>query len=120
MKKSIPIKYWDESKKRFNSHSFFETVEHHHISDYSGPVSCDIMIVGCKDGRWYIEDNWGEDTKGVKDVFNPFDKSSFPTFFPCCESANKRAAEIVASITGCNPEELMLEDEQVQGKTGDG
>ena len=83
---------------------------HHHISDYGESATCDIMIVGCSDGRWYIEDNWGGDAEGAKEVFNPFDKESYPTFFSDCKSANLRAAEIVSSITGCTPEELMLEE----------
>lgn len=110
MADKIPNKYWDENRKRYNSHAFFSTIKHHHISDYSGDESCDIMIVGCKDGRWYIEDNWGEYSDGVKDIFNPFDRDSYPTFFSSCEEANKRAAKIVSSITGCDPAELMLED----------
>lgn len=111
MNVKIPSEYWDESRKRYNSHAYFKTINHHHISDYSGEHSCDIMIVECEDGRWYIEDNWGGDADGATDVFNPFDRDSFPTFFSNCEAANKRAAEIVSSITGCDQASLMLKDE---------
>lgn len=102
--------YWDENRKRFNSHAYFKTICHHHISDYSGDITCDVMIVKCEDGRWYIEDNWGGDAQGAPDVFNPFEKDSYPTFFPDLESCNRRAAEIVNSITGRNVDELMLEE----------
>lgn len=46
------------------------------------------MIVECNDCRWYIEVNWGGDAKGAKDVFNPFKRDSFPTFFASMEKAH--------------------------------
>lgn len=107
--KNIPNEFWDEARGRFDSHSYFKTINHHHICDYSDE-QCDLMIVECNDGQWYIEDNWGHDARGASDVFNPFDRDSYPTFFPDIESANQRAAEIVSSITGCSLEELILED----------
>ena len=78
--KEIPEEYWDSERNRYNSHAYFDTINHHHISDYSGEETCDIMIVECKDGRWYIEDNWGVDATGAPVVFNPFEKGSYPTF----------------------------------------
>jgi len=110
MSGKIPDKYWDSARGRYNSHLYFNTISHHHISDYSGDETCEIMIVECKDGQWYIEDNWGGDAKGADGVFNPFDKDSYPTFFNSLEEANQRAAEIVSAITGCNIEELLLEE----------
>lgn len=106
----IPEDFWDENKKRFNSHGFFKTINHHHICDYSGDEKCDIMIVECSDGRWYIEDNWGGDAKGADGVFNPFDKDSYPTFYDSCREANLRAATIVSEITGANISDLMVEE----------
>lgn len=113
MVKNIPLEYWDEGLKRFNSHAYFSTVNHHHVSDYSCETSCEVNIVECSDGRWYIEDYWGDVSNRIRvdDLFNPHEKTSYPTFFDSCESANKRAAEIVASITGCDPEDLMLKDD---------
>lgn len=69
------------------------------------------MIVECADGRWFIEDNWGGDAKGAPDVFNPFIKGAYPTFFESCEKANYRAAEVVSSITGADIQDLLLDDE---------
>lgn len=106
----IPDEYWDKTENRFNSHAYFRTINHRHISDYSGKVTCDLMMVECEDGRWYIEDNWGGDAQGSPDVFNPFDKDSFPTFYPDLETCNRRAAEIVSSITGCKVDDLIIED----------
>lgn len=113
MTQAIPLEYWDEARKRFNSHDYFSTINHHHISDYSGDKTCEVNIVECKDGRWYIEDYW-EDVSSkiqVDDLFNPHDKNSYPAFFDSCESANRRAAEIVAMVTGCDLNTLLLEDD---------
>lgn len=106
----MPTECWDEGVKRYNSHSFFSTINHWHVSDYSQDENCDIMIVECKDGRFYIEDNWGGDAKGHPDVFNPFDINSYPTFFTSFTAANKAAAIVVSSITGSNYKELMIEE----------
>lgn len=111
MKSVIPDQFWDSERSRYNSHRFFDTINHHHISDYSGDESCDLMIVECRDGRWYVEDNWGGDAKGAEGVFNPFEKGSYPTFFPTLEAANLHAAEVVSSITGTPVAALLLEDE---------
>lgn len=105
----MPEKYWCKIEERYNSHEYFDTINHHHISDY-GDTNCDIMIVECRDGRWFIEDHCGgASTNGTKDVFNPFETGSYPTFFSSLKRANIRAAEIVSSITGCEVEDLLLE-----------
>jgi hypothetical protein len=46
MADKIPVKFCNDNSKRYNSHAFFSTIEHHHISDYSGDKTCNIMIVG--------------------------------------------------------------------------
>ena len=94
--------HWDGT--RWNSHSAFKTIAHHHVSCYSsaaGHDDCDIMIVNCADGRWYIEDTWGGDAKGAADAWNPFDPSNVgPLFFPSMETAQARATAIVAEVCG--------------------
>lgn len=112
MSNVIPEEYWDAQQGRYDSHRYFNTINHHHISDYSSDVTCDILIAECADGRWFIEDNWGNDAKGAKDVFNPTVKDSYPTFFPNLEAANLRAAEIVSAITGASIEDLLLDDDE--------
>lgn len=111
MNNIIPDEFWDVVKGRYNSHRFFDTVNHHHISYYGDDESCDLMVVECRDGRWFIEDNWGGDAKGADGVFNPFVRGSYPTFFPSLEDANLRAAEVVGSITGASVAVLLLEDD---------
>lgn len=94
--------FWDGT--RWDGHRAFNTVEHHHVSCYSpaeGHDTCDIMIVGCADGRWYVEDNWGSDAKGADKVWSPFDQSDEgPHFFPTEDEALKHAVAVVANICG--------------------
>jgi len=106
-KKTIPLEYWDTARGRFKSHLYFDTINHVHISDYSSEKSCDLMLVCCRDGRWYIEDNWGGDAEGAADVFNPYDKNSYPTFFETMELAERRAAAVISSITGIDVRRLL-------------
>ena len=105
---TIPQEYWDEDREKWNSHSFFNTINHWHVSDYSQEKTCDIMIVECKDGRFFIEDNWGGDANCHTDVFNPFERSSYPVFYNDFHSVNEAAAKIVASITGSDYQEIMI------------
>ncbi|MGN5048520.1 hypothetical protein ACTG16_21730 [Aeromonas sp. 23P] len=108
---AIPDEYWDDRNGRYITHLFFNTVGHHHISDYGGSEQCDLMVVECRDGRWFIEDNWGGDAKGASGVFNPFEKGGFPTFYKSAEEANQRAAEVISSITGTDIESILDESD---------
>ena len=95
-------KHWDG--RRWNSHAAFDTIDHHHVSCYfpaAGHSDCDILAVCCRDGRWYIEDNWGGDAQGAEGAWNPFDPSDVcPRFFPSEETAMKHAIAIVAQVCG--------------------
>lgn len=94
--------FWDGT--RWDGHRAFGTVNHHHIACYSaadGHDACDIMIVECADGRWYVEDNWGGDAKGAQGVWNPFEPSNDgPTFFPSESDAMRHAVAVVARVSG--------------------
>lgn len=112
MNNIIPDEFWDSEKGRYDSHRFFDTVSHSHISDYCGNKNCELTIVECRDGRWFIEDSWGADAKGAKDIYNPFEKGSYPTLFPTFDAANLRAVEVISSITGTPVEDLLLEEDE--------
>lgn len=108
----IDKKYWDGT--RWHGHLAFNTVNHLHVSDYSGGESCDIMVVECEAGRWYVEDNWGGDANGAEGVWNPFDPSDAePRFFDSEDAAIRHAVSVVASVTGTSESTLLkiyLED----------
>jgi len=102
-------KFWNGT--RWNGHTAFGTISHTHISCYDpapGLDSCDIMVVECRDGRWYVEDNWGGDALGAEGVWNPFESSDAgPQFFPSEEAAIRHAVSVVAKVSGV-PEDVLL------------
>jgi len=104
----IPIEYWNTGEAKWNSHAAFQTTNHWHVSSYE-EKSCDLTIVQCENGNYYIEDNFGGDAEGHGEVFNPFEFESYPTFFASFDEVNKRTAEIVASITGADVASLLIE-----------
>ncbi|MYM92640.1 hypothetical protein [Duganella vulcania] len=99
---TLAKQFWDG--KRWDGHRAFNTVGHEHVSCYSpaeGYHSCEVMVVECADGRWYIEDNWGGDAKGAEKVWNPYDPSDAgPHFFDSEEQAMKHAVAVVAKVSG--------------------
>lgn len=108
--RSIPDEFWDEKRGRYNSHLYFDTINHSHLCDYSGDKSCDLMVVECRDGNWYVEDQW-EDAKGADGVFNPYQKGAYPSFYPSYEDAMRKAAEVISSITGMSVDKLLKDDD---------
>ncbi|WP_454727912.1 MULTISPECIES: hypothetical protein [Cupriavidus] len=102
-------KFWDG--KRWSGHRAFDTVTHAHLNCYDpapGRDTCDIMVVGCRDGRWYVEDNWGGDAKGAEKVWNPFDPSNAgPHFFASEDEALQHACAVVADLCGVDAAGLM-------------
>jgi hypothetical protein len=95
-------RFWNG--KRWDGHRAFNTVNHQHVSCYAPAPqhdTCDIMIVECADGRWYVEDNWGTDAKGADKVWNPFDPSTEgPHFFASEDEAMQHAVAVVAKVSG--------------------
>jgi hypothetical protein len=102
-------KYWDGT--RWNGHVAFSTIGHELISCYGpaeGHDTCDIMVVECSDGRFYVEDNWGGDAKGAEGVWNPFDASDTgPRFFETEGAAVRHAVSVVAKVSGVPEAELL-------------
>lgn len=109
-KQRLPEECWDNETDRYHIHEFYRTKGHWHVSDCSQEEHCDLVIVETGDSRFFIEDNWGGDAKGHPEVFNPFDKDSFPTFFFNLTAANIKATRIVASITGSDFNDILNKD----------
>lgn len=105
---AIDKKFWDGT--RWDGHSAFKTISHGHISCFAPAEdhdTCDIMIVEMSDGRWYVEDNWGDDAKGAVGVWNPFDTSDAePVFYPTQEVAMAHAISVVARVCGQSEAEV--------------
>lgn len=98
----IDRKFWNGT--RWDAHLAFKTVTHRHVSCYfpkPGHDTCGIKVVGCADGRWYIEDSWGGDARGHDKVWDPYDESGAePHFFATEEDAVKHAVSVVAEVSG--------------------
>ncbi len=108
----LPTEFWDSSKGKWNTHAALRTVNHWHISYYGGAdsVDCDLMIVQCENGKFFINDNWGNDAKDFhNEVFNPFDKKATIVFFDTFDEVNLRTAQIVSTITGASVSSLLIE-----------
>lgn len=96
--------FWDEAQKRWDGHAAFNTIDHHHVSCYfpaPGHPNCEVAVVECADGRWYVEDNWGGDAPGAEKVWNPCDPDARePHFFGRQEEAITHAVSVVARVSG--------------------
>jgi len=99
---TLDPKFWNGT--RWDGHAAFNTVDHEHVSCYSpapGHKDCDLMVVGCADGRWYVEDIWGVDAAGHDGVWNSKNQNaSSPQFFTSKDLAVKHAVAVVAKVAG--------------------
>jgi len=87
---------------KWDSHRAFNTVDHAHVGCYPDTGEhCDLMIVKCADGRFYIEDDWGGDAQGAAEAFNPYDEHATPVFFNSYEEAKHVANGIIEKV--CSP-----------------
>lgn len=90
--------------ERWDGHRAFETVTHLQVACYRPAgerAQCDLMVIGCADGRWYVEDTWAGDAEGQGGVWNAHDPvAQEPRFFPSKEAALALAISVVASLCG--------------------
>jgi hypothetical protein len=105
---AIDKKFW--TGKQWDSHLAFDTIDHEHIACYypaEGYDWCEVMAVGCRDGRWYVEDDWGmaHGAAGVWDPRAPEDIE--PVFFESREAAIRHAVAVVAKICGVSEEKML-------------
>lgn len=105
----INKKFWNGT--RWNGHAAFQTIGHQHICCYipaDGFKSCDIMVVECADGRWYVEDNWGGDAENAIGVWNPFNPdNSLPSFFSTKTDAVRHAVAVLVAVSGVDREAYL-------------
>ncbi|ENW02992.1 hypothetical protein [Acinetobacter beijerinckii] len=53
---------------KINTHEIFKTINHEHI----GKDLKEILISECKDGRWFVENNWcDKDFENFEGISNP-------------------------------------------------
>jgi len=100
-------KFWNGI--RWSGDAAFGTVQRFHVScsPADGRPDCDLTVVGCADGRWYVEDYWGADATGHEGVWNPFDPGCLgPRFFPSEGEARRHAVAVVSTVCGVSPERV--------------
>ncbi|EOY4147436.1 MULTISPECIES: hypothetical protein [Acinetobacter] len=79
-----------------NTHELFKTIDHQHI----GKDLKEVLIVECEDGRWFIENNWGdEDFEKFEGISNPHLSPYInPKFFTTENKVLEYAISIVCSV----------------------
>jgi len=101
MNKEFWIKCNTRGTYKWDTHNALNTINHNHISCYPDEGdNCDLMIVECANGQFYIEDNWGGDAQGAPEAFNPYDEHASPVFFDNYEDAEKIANKIIEKVCG--------------------
>lgn len=79
-----------------NTHELFKTINHEHI----GKDLKEILIAECGDGRWFIENNWGDkDFENFEGISNPhISPYVIPKFFPNEDEVLDYAVKIASAV----------------------
>lgn len=79
-----------------NTHELFKTINHEHI----GKDLKEILIAECEDGRWFVENNWGDkDFENFEGISNPhISPYVIPTFFPNEKEVIDYAVKITSTV----------------------
>ncbi|EDF2276385.1 hypothetical protein BZ763_23380 [Salmonella enterica subsp. enterica serovar Enteritidis] len=96
-----------------NTHEKYMTVEHHHFDfldmENNYPESA-LMIVGCSDGRWFIQQEFGEEYSQFPGVVKSgSDLDTEPTFYNDVDSAAKAAFSYILQVYPSTPKNLLDE-----------
>ena len=108
-KKQIDKEFWVESSGKWDSHKAFDTISHNHVSCYFSDDEgddCDIMVVECRDGSFFIEDNWGGDAKGAPPPLIHMTEIVTQFFYKTFEGALTKAKLIVSSVSKVDFEDV--------------
>ncbi|HBK1307273.1 TPA: hypothetical protein HJZ19_004361 [Escherichia coli] len=94
-----------------NTHEKYMTVDHHHFDfldkDSNYPESA-LMIVGCSDGRWFIQQEFGEEYSRFPGIVKSgSDLETEPTFYADADSAAKAAFSYIIQIYPTTPKSLL-------------
>lgn len=82
---------YPQTKASTDTHTRFNTISHDHVFLSFDPVLTEILIVGCADGKYYLEGASNLDVVcRIKDVFDPRDTKGTPRFFTSFEAVERR------------------------------
>lgn len=87
-------------KGMWDTHSFYSTVSHFHLSDFPRDGEyADICVVECSDGRWILVDDQG--TSSDPKILDKYSEAFIePAFFSSASEAEKYAINAIHKITG--------------------
>ena len=92
----------------WDTHSFFQTINHYHLSclpEGDGDFA-DIMVVECKDGRWFLVEESGE--SGDDKLFDAYSEEfKEPQFFGSSQEAQEYAIGVISKVAKVSVEELV-------------
>lgn len=100
-----------------NTHEKFNTVDHHHF-DFSYRTAADqfdypdsaLMLVECADGRWFVQQEFGEKYSQFPGVVQSGDDlDTAPTFYSNVEEAARAAFAFIKQVYPGTPDERLTE-----------
>lgn len=92
-------------ERRADTHVMFDTDAHEHLDGLiqwatkKGYPDSSLNLVGCRDGRWFIEVDFGRDFDRIDELSKPhLTPYVSPTFFPSDEAARASAYEAIKRV----------------------
>ena len=100
-----------------NTHEKYNTVDHHHF-DFSYRTeagqfdypSSGLMLVGCADGRWFVQQEFGDEYSEFPGVVKSGeDLDTEPAFYPSVDDAARAAFVFIKQAYPGTPDERLTE-----------
>lgn len=88
-----------------NVHEHYDTVDHHHLdfsyqtdSGWEYPDSA-LMLVQCRDGRWFLQQEFGDKYSRFEGVLNSNDDlETAPTYYDSIGAAARAASGFIKQV----------------------
>lgn len=90
----------------WDTHAALKTINHAHYSVYESDPSCDLMIVGTEDGKFYIGESFDGDGLGHPKVFCVSGSNNVVELYDTVEEAEENIILVLSELTGFSVEKL--------------
>ena len=90
--------------KKVDTHQMFKTINHEHLDSLIYFVIGDypksgLVLVECKDGRWFIEQEYGNEFDAISGISKPTSECYIePNFYSNREEALTKATKLMKSL----------------------
>lgn len=91
--------------QRANTHEMFDTNAHEHLDGLiqwatkKGYPHSSLNLVGCRDGRWFVEVDFGSEFNGIEGISKPYVIPYVaPRFFSSDDEARAFAFEVIKLV----------------------